>query len=142
MNSGEAQAKTLGLQIQRFRVAAPNPDLEEVFTALRKERADALLVQEEPVVGVYAKKIAELPAKDRVPTMFAPSRVSAGGLLSYGTSQEKAIRHMAMYRDKVLKGPNRGMRDATTVLDVGGELLSARPSTGATGWRRSKAGVR
>jgi hypothetical protein len=79
----------LGLQIQRFRVAAPNPDLEEVFTALRKERADALLVQEELVVGVYAKKIAELPAKDWVPTMFAPSRVSAGVFCLMGRARKK-----------------------------------------------------
>lgn len=36
--------------------------------------------------------------------MFAPSRVAAGGLIAYGTSQTEAIAHMAAYVDKILKG--------------------------------------
>ena len=59
---------------------------------MRQQHADALLVLEEPVLGVHANRIAELAAKDRLPTVFAPSRVSAGGLLSYGVSQTEAIR--------------------------------------------------
>lgn len=75
---------------------------------MRQQHADALLVLEEPVLGVHANRIAELAAKDRLPTMFAPSRVSAGGLLSYGVSQTEAIRHMAAYIDKILKGAKPG----------------------------------
>ena len=104
MNAGEQQARALGLQSQRLRVAAPNPDLEGAFAAMKREHADALLVLEEPVPGVYAKTIAELAAKARIPTLFAPSRVAAGGLIAYGTSQTEAIRHMAAYVDKILKG--------------------------------------
>ncbi len=47
-------------------------------------------------------------ARDRLPTIFAPSRVGAGGLLAYGTSQVESIRRMAVYVDKVLKGANPG----------------------------------
>jgi putative ABC transport system substrate-binding protein len=104
MKASEEQARTLGLQSQRLRVAAPNPNLEGAFAAMKQEHADALLVLEEPVPGVYAKTIAELAAKDRLPTMFAPSRVAAGGLIAYGTSQTEAIGHMAAYVDKILKG--------------------------------------
>src|SRR5438309_410266 len=67
MKASEGQAKEVGLQTQRFRVAAPNPDLEGAFAALKQEHADALLILEEPVVGVYAKRIAELAARDRLP---------------------------------------------------------------------------
>jgi putative ABC transport system substrate-binding protein len=63
-----------------------------------------LLVLEEPLVGVQAKKIAELAARARLPTLFAPSRASAGGLLSYGTSQAASIRRMAAYVDRIVKG--------------------------------------
>ncbi len=104
MRASEQQARALGIQSQRFRVAAPNPDLEGAFAAMKPEHADALLVLEEPVPGVYAKTIAELAAKDRIPTMFAPSRVAAGGLIAYGTSQTEAIRRMAAYVDRILKG--------------------------------------
>ena len=115
IKASEAQAQALGIQTQRLRVSAPNPDLEGAFAAVRQDHANALLILEEPVVGVYAKRIAELAAKDRLPTMFAPSRVSAGGLIAYGTSQVAAIRRMAAYVDKVLKGDKPGDLPVETV---------------------------
>jgi putative ABC transport system substrate-binding protein len=104
MNAAEDQARALGLQPQRLRLTGPNPDLEGAFEAIRQQHANALLVLEEPILGVHAKTIAELAAKDRLPALFPPSRAAAGGLISYGTSQTEAIRHMAAYVDKVLKG--------------------------------------
>jgi putative ABC transport system substrate-binding protein len=104
INAGQAQAQALGLQALRLRVAAPNPDLEGAFAAMKREHSEALLVLEEPLVGVHAKRIAELAARERLPTLFAPSRVKAGGLLSYGTSQAASIRRMAVYIDKIIKG--------------------------------------
>jgi putative ABC transport system substrate-binding protein len=115
MKASEGQAKEVGLQTQRFRVAAPNPDLEGAFAAMKQEHADALLVLEEPILGVQAKRIAELAAKDRLPTMFPPSRVSAEGLIAYGTSQVEAIHRMAAYVDKVLKGARPGELSVETV---------------------------
>ena len=47
--------------------------------------------------------------------MFAPSRVSAGGLIAYGTSQVEAIHRMAAYVDKVLKGAKPGDISVETV---------------------------
>jgi putative ABC transport system substrate-binding protein len=104
MKASEVQAEKVGLQTQRLRLAAPNPDLEGVFAAIKQAHADALLILEEPLLGVHAKRIAELAASDRLPTMFAPSRVDAGGLIAYGTSQVEAIHRMVAYVDKVLKG--------------------------------------
>ncbi len=115
MKASEGQAKEVGLQTQRLRVAAPNPDLEGAFAAFKQEHADALLVLEEPLLGVHAKRIAELAARDRLPTMFPPSRVAAGGLIAYGTSQVEAIHRMAAYVDKVLKGTKPGELSVETV---------------------------
>lgn len=115
MKASEEQARGVDLQTQRFRVAAPNPNLDEVFAEMKRQHADALLVLEEPVTGVYAKSIAEMAARDRIPTLFAPSRVGAGGLLSYGTSQTQAIRHMAASVDRILKGAKPGDLPVETV---------------------------
>src|ERR1700693_995636 len=108
MKASEGQAREVVLQTQRLTVAAPNPDLEGAFAAIRQEHADALLVLEEPVPGVYANRIAELAAKDRLPTLFAPSRVGAGGLIAYGTSQVEVIHRMAAYVEKILKEAKPG----------------------------------
>lgn len=115
INAAEEQSRTLDLQPQRLRMAGPNPDLEGAFAAIKQQHADALLILEEPVLGVHAKEIAALAARDRLPTLFAPSRVAAGGLLSYGTSQTEAIRHMAAYVDKVLKGAQPDALSVETV---------------------------
>lgn len=115
MKASEEQARALGLQPQRLRVAGPSPALEGTFAAIRQEHADVALVLEEPVLGVHATKIAELAAKDRLPTMFPPSRVAAGGLIAYGTSQVEAIQRMAAYVDKVLKGTKPGDLPVETV---------------------------
>jgi putative ABC transport system substrate-binding protein len=115
MKASEAQAEEMGLQTQRLRVAAPNPDLGGAFAAIKQAHADALLVLEEPLLGVHAKRIAELAASDRLPTLFAPSRVGAGGLIAYGTSQVEAIRRMAAYVDKVLNGAKPGELPVETV---------------------------
>jgi len=104
IKAASEQARALGLTPQPLRVAGPTPDLQAVFSSIQQQHADALLVLEEPVLGVYAKDIAELAAKNRLPTLFPPSRVGAGGLISYGTSQTEAVRHMAAYIDKILKG--------------------------------------
>jgi putative ABC transport system substrate-binding protein len=115
IHASEEQALGLGLQPQPLRLAGPTPDLEAAFASIRQSQADALLVLEEPVLGVHASRIAELAAKNRLVTLFAPSRVGAGGLLSYGTSQVEAIRHMAMYVDKILKGAKPGDLSVETV---------------------------
>jgi putative tryptophan/tyrosine transport system substrate-binding protein len=115
MNASEAQARALGLDSQRLRLAGPNPDLEGAFHAIRQEHADAVLVLEEPLLGVHAAKVAELAAKDHLPTLFPPSRVAAGGLICYGTSQTAAIRRMSTYVDMVLKGAKPGNLPAETV---------------------------
>lgn len=115
ISTGEEQARALGLWPQALRVTGPNPDLEGAFAAMKQQHADAVLVLEYPVLGVHATKIAELAAKDRLPTMFAPSRAAAGGLIDYGTSQTAAIRRMAAYVDKVLKGANPGELSVETV---------------------------
>ena len=85
IRASEEQAHALGLQSQRLRLTATT-DLERTFAAIKQEHADALLVLEEPVLGVHAPKIAELAAKEHLATLFPPSRVAAGGLLNYGTS--------------------------------------------------------
>lgn len=115
ISSATEQARAMGWEPQPIRVGGPNPDFAPVFDAIRQQHADALLVLEEPVLGVHANEIGERALKDHLPTVFAPSRVAAGGMLSYGVSQTEAIRHMAAYVDKILKGAAPGDLPVETV---------------------------
>lgn len=70
MKSSEQEARALGLEPQPLRVAGPNPDLEAALAAFKQSRADALLVLEEPVLGVHAKTIADLARRTDCPLCF------------------------------------------------------------------------
>jgi len=115
LKANEAAARALGLQPQGLKVAGPTPDLEGAFAAIRKERADAVLILEEPIVVVHRKRIAELAATYRLPTLFPRDRVDAGGLIGYGTSLAEAGRRMAGYVDKVIKGAKPGDLPVETI---------------------------
>lgn len=104
----EVAARALDLQPQWLRLTGPAPDLDGAFAAFRRERADALLVLEVPITGIYRKRIAELAARDRLPTLFARDWADAGGLIAYGTSVVDAVGRIPAYMDKILKGAKPG----------------------------------
>jgi len=115
MKAGEEQAHALGLQSQRFRVAGATPDLEGAFAAFRQGHADAVMVLEEPVPMANRKRIGEMAAGARLPTMFPPTGADAGALIAYGTSFAEGYRRLVGYVDKVLKGAKPGDLPIETV---------------------------
>ena len=53
----------------------------------------------------YAKRIAELSIKKRIPSMYERvGYVEAGGLMSYAASDAETYGRAALYVDKILKG--------------------------------------
>ena len=100
----EEQARAMGLQPQSLKIAGASPDLEAVFQAIRRERADALLVLELPATVAHRRRIGELAAQQRLPTLFAGGSSDAGGLLAYGTRVTEAARRLAAYVDRIVKG--------------------------------------
>ena len=121
LKAHEDQARALGLHPQGLKLAGANPDLERVFEAMTRERADALLVLEQPATVAHRRRIAEMAVKHRLPTLFARASVDAGGLIGYGTSLAEASQRMAMYVDKILKGAKP--RDLPVEVVVRHELV-------------------
>jgi putative ABC transport system substrate-binding protein len=80
-------------------------ELDSAFAAMTQAGAEALLVLEEPqVIDHLRKRIADLAAAHRLPTMYSwKSSVEAGGLMSYGLSFPDIFRRVAAYVDKILK---------------------------------------
>ena len=100
----EVAAGAFGVQLQHLDVRDPK-DIETAFRAASKGRADAVLVLTSPVFASQRTQIVNLAAKSRVPAIYWRSDfVEAGGLMSYGTSQNDLDRRAAIYVDKILKG--------------------------------------
>ena len=101
----EAVAPALNVQLQSLSVRRPNPDLERAFEAAAKMRANALIVIFNPLLDRYAKRIADLAIRNRLPSVYERSEyVEAGGLMSYSANDADNFRRAAMYVDKILKG--------------------------------------
>jgi len=97
-----AQQMEVQLVVQEVQVA---DDLPGAFTAMQRERAQALIVQITPFSADNARRIVELAAQHRLPAMYdVRSFVDAGGLVSYGPSLPEMFRRAAFYVDRILKG--------------------------------------
>ena len=108
--ANDTAARAQGLRPQWLKVKGPIPDFEGAFTAMKNERADALLVLDAPVPIIHQKRIAELAAAHRLPTMFVGGRrmSDAGGLIAYGTGLLDTLPRIPVYVDKILKGAKPG----------------------------------
>ena len=85
--------------------AANADDLDSVFTTMARERPDAVLVQPSQPNLLHRKRIGELAAKYRLPTVgWNLETVEAGFLMSYGPSTLSLYRRAAYYVDRLLRG--------------------------------------
>ena len=100
----EEAARPLGIALHIREVHAPE-ELESAFSAMAKERVDALLVANDPMLFAQRGRIVDLAAKARLPGMYEWREFSeAGGLMSYGANLADQYRRAATYVDKILKG--------------------------------------
>jgi putative tryptophan/tyrosine transport system substrate-binding protein len=100
----EAAAQPMGIRMQPLEMQEPT-GLEQAFSVAKRERADVLITINSPLVTSQIKRIVDLAAKSRLPTMHQERRwVEAGGLMSYGTDYAGLYRRAAVYVDKILKG--------------------------------------
>jgi putative ABC transport system substrate-binding protein len=100
----EAAAKTLGLKIHTLH-ASTTTDFDNVFTAMTRLRAGALLISADPFFTSHSKELAELTVRHGVPAMFRFREFTvAGGLMSYGSSLTDAYRLAGVYTGRILKG--------------------------------------
>jgi ABC-type uncharacterized transport system substrate-binding protein len=104
MTLTKAAASALGVTLLPLEARGPD-DIDRAFTAMRKERTEALLVFGDPMLGSNNRRIVELAAKARLPATYSRREMAdAGGLMSYGTNFADLSRRAATYVDKILKG--------------------------------------
>ena len=97
-------AQVLGMTLQSVEIRGPD-DFDTAFSAMTRERADALIAFSDPSIVFHGRRIADLAAKSRLPAVYASREVvDAGGLMSYGPSISDMFRGAAVYVGKILKG--------------------------------------
>jgi putative ABC transport system substrate-binding protein len=100
----QAAAGTTGQQILILS-ASNDSDLDSAFAALVQQKAEALLVQSDPLFNARADKIAALASRYAIPAIYQLRDFpAAGGLMSYGTDLADAYRLVGVYTGKILQG--------------------------------------
>jgi ABC-type uncharacterized transport system substrate-binding protein len=97
-------ARTLGQSISLVK-ARSEAEIDAIFATLGKRRAAALLVNTDPFFLARRAQIVSLAARHGVPAIYAQREfVTAGGLISYGSSLADGYRQVGIYAGRILKG--------------------------------------
>jgi putative tryptophan/tyrosine transport system substrate-binding protein len=100
----EGAARSFSVQLQVVEVSDP-AKFDGAFSAMKRKRAEALIVLADPVFLTHRGRIADLAVKSRLPTVFNVAQYTeAGGLIAYGPSLTDMFQRAAIYIDKILKG--------------------------------------
>lgn len=98
-----ATAKSLKLELQPFEVRTAK-EFGRTFSAMAKGDVDAIAVTQDTLFGSNAKEIADLAARQRLPSAGNKEFAEAGGLIGYGANNAELYRRGAYFVDRILKG--------------------------------------
>jgi putative ABC transport system substrate-binding protein len=108
LTGADVAARALGIRLQ-FVGARSEEEFAKAFSDMSSARAGALTVLPSARFQREYKRLVDLAAKNRLPTVYASREfVDAGGLMSYGANFADLYRRAATYVDKILKGAKPG----------------------------------
>jgi putative ABC transport system substrate-binding protein len=100
----ETAAETIGRHINVYK-AETSREIEMAFTALVRDRSDAVLVGAEPFFIDRRVQIVTLATRYVLPTVyFQREFAEIGGLMSYGASGSGRFREVGIYTGRILNG--------------------------------------
>jgi putative tryptophan/tyrosine transport system substrate-binding protein len=104
----EEKAHQIGVDVQVFDASRPD-DFEGAFEAMSQWRAEVLLLFTSPIFYVNYRRIVDLAARQRLPTMYYfREAIEGGGLMGYGADITDLFRLAAKHVAKILKGAKPG----------------------------------
>jgi putative ABC transport system substrate-binding protein len=104
LRPAEVAARALGMRVQFVEAQGP-ADFDRAFSDMAKAHAGALAVLGSAIFNSERRRLVDLAAKHRLPTVYTSRDfVDAGGLMTYGPNLADSFRRAAAYVDKILKG--------------------------------------
>ncbi len=123
-----AAASAFGIEL-RVLTASGEDEFDDIFSTLVQARAGGLLIMPDVYFNAHSRLLAALSVRHRLPTIFRYREfTAAGGLMSYGSSEQEYYELIGSYAGKILKGAKPGdlpVQQATR-LDLIINLKTAR----------------
>ena len=108
LQGAEVAARALEERLQFVEARGP-ADFDRAFSDMTRARAGALAVLGSAIFNSERRRLVDLAAKHRLPTVYTSRDfVDAGGLMTYGPNLAYLFRRAATYVDKILKGAKPG----------------------------------
>ena len=102
--ASEIGANALGISVQPLGVREPD-DFEQAFSAMDREKPDAILMVTDSLTVLNRKRVFEYAAAHRLPAIYEfDFLVRDGGLMSYGPDFDENFARVAALVDRILKG--------------------------------------
>jgi putative ABC transport system substrate-binding protein len=100
----QVAARTIGQRIIVLPASAES-DIEPAFASLVRQRAEALLVADDPFFSTCRAQIVTQAANHAMPAIYYTREfVALGGLISYGSNAIDNFRQAGVYTGRILKG--------------------------------------
>jgi putative ABC transport system substrate-binding protein len=100
----QTAAHTLGVQLHILH-ASSEREFDTVFASLAQLRAEGLVIGADALFNSRSEQLAALTIRHAVPAIYQFREfVSAGGLMSYGTTVADTYRPLGVYTGRILKG--------------------------------------
>ena len=100
----QKSARVLGLKLDSHEVRR-SEDFERAFTAIRKQRPDALFVVAEVLTLTHRCRVLDFATNQRLPSMYEFGVFARdGGFMAYGPKLTETFQRGAYYVDSILKG--------------------------------------
>jgi putative ABC transport system substrate-binding protein len=106
MRAAEGASQSLKIELGQYEVRSLD-EIRGVLASMRADRAEAVVLGNDPLLIQNADAIAEMAAKQRIRSAGNREFAEAGGLIGYGSIND-VLRHAATYVDKILKGAKPG----------------------------------
>jgi putative ABC transport system substrate-binding protein len=104
LRDAKEAAPSIGLQINVLN-ATTSGEIDAAFATLASERPDALFVAPDAFFASHRVQLANLAARERIPTIYSNGDyVTVGGLMSYGTDFATTCRQVGVYTGNILRG--------------------------------------
>ena len=100
----EEAAQTIGQKIHILKASNAH-EIEEVYSTLRREQIDSMVIGADPFFQNSRDQLISLAARDRVLTIYINREFSVvGGLASYGVNFPENYRQAGRYVGRILRG--------------------------------------